>query len=620
MNHKKVLRCIKLALVLITIFIMAGSAFSAEVYLVAEEFVKTMPDGTAITMWGFAPADMSFNKTGDATSPGPPIVVPYTDTSLTIHLRNNLSYPLGVTSPTRNVSIVIPGQTAALSPARFTDSQGRSRVYSLTHETAPGEIGTYTWDNIKPGTYLYHSGTHPAVQVQMGLYGAMLKDAALATVYGTTYENSVVLFYSEIDPDLHGAVQTGTYGTADYPSPIDYKPKYFLINGEPYTPGQAVLPVGLNQNVLLRFLNAGLDTHVPALQGFYMKLVAEDGNPYPYQKEQYSVLLPAGQTVDAVLIPTETGTYPLYDRRAYLINNNVSPGGMLTYLEVRSTTEPVAVDNAYAVNEDGTLNVVAPGVLAGDSDPDADPITAVLAGGVSNGTLNLNPDGSFTYVPNANFNGGDFFTYRAFDSIKYSNTATVNITVNPLNDPPSTANDSATTFSTIPIVVNVLANDSDIDGDALFVSAVTQGTNGSVVVNPDNTVTYRSNTGFAGTDSFSYTASDGIAESTATVTVTVNPVVNTAPVARNDYPRTRMNTAVIVTVLANDTDREDNIDPATVSVVGLPSNGTAVANADGTVMYTPRLGFRGSDTFTYTVADIFNAVSNLARVRVNVVR
>ena len=86
--------------------------------------------------------------------------------------------------------------------------------------------------------------------------------------------------------------------------------------------------------VLIRFVNAGLETHVPVLQGLYMNVVAEDGHKYRYDREQYSLILPAHKTKDAIIIPTAAGTYPVYDRRLRLTNAGASPGGMLTYLNV----------------------------------------------------------------------------------------------------------------------------------------------------------------------------------------------------------------------------------------------------------------------------------------------
>ncbi len=92
---------------------------------------------------------------------------------------------------------------------------------------------------------------------------------------------------------------------------------------------------------------------------------------------------------------------------------------------------PVAVNDLYSVNEDQSLNVAAPGVLANDSDVDDNPLTAVLVSGPSNGMLTLNSNGSFTYTPNTNFSGTDSFTYKANDGNLDSNVATVTITVNP---------------------------------------------------------------------------------------------------------------------------------------------------------------------------------------------
>ena len=98
---------------------------------------------------------------------------------------------------------------------------------------------------------------------------------------------------------------------------------------------------------------------------------------------------------------------------------------------------PVAADDAYSVDEDHTLNIgPLPGVLANDTDIDSATLTTVLASGPSNGILTLNADGSFSYTPNTDFNGTDSFSYLANDGSLDSNTATVNINVNSVNDAP----------------------------------------------------------------------------------------------------------------------------------------------------------------------------------------
>src|SRR5262249_31907265 len=98
---------------------------------------------------------------------------------------------------------------------------------------------------------------------------------------------------------------------------------------------------------------------------------------------------------------------------------------------------PVAVSDSYTTAEDTALTVGAPGVLGNDTDADGDPLRAVLVNGPANGTLTLNVDGSFTYTPNANWNGTDSFTYKVNDGTVDSNTVTVTLTVTPVNDAPT---------------------------------------------------------------------------------------------------------------------------------------------------------------------------------------
>jgi VCBS repeat-containing protein len=116
-----------------------------------------------------------------------------------------------------------------------------------------------------------------------------------------------------------------------------------------------------------------------------------------------------------------------------------SGNGLVTVTYTAPNQAPTAVDNAYTTAEDTPLTVTAPGVLGNDSDPDGDPLSAVLGSGPSHGTLTLNANGSFSYTPAADYNGADSFTYRASDGSLTSNSATVTLTVSAANDPPSVA-------------------------------------------------------------------------------------------------------------------------------------------------------------------------------------
>jgi FtsP/CotA-like multicopper oxidase with cupredoxin domain len=308
----------------------AGTSFAVEFWLRADTFVKAMADGTPVTMWGFVQTDNSFVPLPgqQPSSPGPVLTVPPGDSTLIINLRNNLTGSL--VGP---ISLVIPGLTPApadIAPVRLPDGRARSFV----KETAVAGTNIYTWNNVRPGTFIYQSGSHPAIQVQMGLYGALKKDSQPGL--GPSYSRDLIFLFSEVDPVIHNAVAAGTYGTPPAPtSMVNYDPKYFLVNGQSFTGGlPSVLLGNTGQNVLLRFLNAGLIDYVPVLQGLYLKQVAEDANLLPYPKNQYSLLLPAGKTLDAIVSPTRAGRVALYDRRLHLTNNIISPGGMMTYLAV----------------------------------------------------------------------------------------------------------------------------------------------------------------------------------------------------------------------------------------------------------------------------------------------
>jgi len=424
-NVKKRMR--GLALAGISVLLMATPSFAVTYNLVAKKFTTATPDGAVIPMWGFA-ADTGQacdEQPGWTVGPALPVITPDT---LTINLRNCL---------TESVSIVIPGQPApsvagGIPAGEITDAQSRQRITSFTGQAAAGGgTVTYAWTGLKPGTFLYQSGSHPAVQVQMGLYGPLQVYPATANqAYdnpSTAFNNEVTMLYSEIDPSLHAAVADGTYGTPPAPtSTIDYKPRYFLVNGLAIPAGQAAQIAGSSsQATLIRFLNAGLRSHVPThLGGGHMKLIAEDGNLYTYPKVQYSVLLPAGKTVDALWTPAADGVYAVFDS-----TRQATDGAAQT------NNPPVPANASYSVNEDSPTGV---SITLTASDTEGNSLTyAVVAGsGPSNGTLS-GAAPNLTYTPNPNYFGPDSFRFTANDGQAVSNEATVSITVNPVNDAPS---------------------------------------------------------------------------------------------------------------------------------------------------------------------------------------
>src|SRR6185503_10325872 len=172
------------------------------------------------------------------------------------------------------------------------------------------------------------------------------------------------------------------------------------------------------------------------------------------------------------------------------------------------------------------------------------------------------------------------------------------------NAAPIARDDSAATNRGVAVTISVLANDTDANNDLLTVTSITQPSSGSAVLNPNGTITYTPASGFTGTITFTYAASDGRAQSNvATVTVQVLLPPNSPPVAAYDGAITIRDTAVAIPVLANDTDADGQ--SLTVANLTQPATGTGsvVLNGDGTVTYTPASGFVGTATFTYQASD-----------------
>lgn len=182
----------------------------------------------------------------------------------------------------------------------------------------------------------------------------------------------------------------------------------------------------------------------------------------------------------------------------------------------------------------------------------------------------------------------------------------------PVNRPPVAVDDVATVPRNSPgQSIPVLANDSDPDGDALRISAVSTPANGTATIS-GSAIVYAPRQGFLGADSFTYTISDGALTATATVRITV---VAAPPVANPDTATTRRNQPVTVDVLANDTDPAG--EALTLIGVDTPANGSVQFTANGRVTYTPRAGFVGRDTFNYRIRNLAG-IEAVGRIEVTV--
>lgn len=265
-----------------------------------------------------------------------------------------------------------------------------------------------------------------------------------------------------------------------------------------------------------------------------------------------------------------------------------------------SGSPPVANDDDVITLQDTPIAVL---VLLNDSDPEGDPLTVEVDTQPAHGTATANPDGTITYAPAPGYTGPDAFDYKLCDNTPQCDTATVTITVQPAAPgTPQAVDDVATTEPNVAVTVDVLANDTDPEGDPLTVASVTPPVNGTATLNADSSVTYTPALNFIGTDSFTYDACDPVPLcDTAAVTIHVLLPGANPPTAADDQASTEKGQAVTIDVLANDTDPDG--DPLVATNLGPAGNGTATPNADGTISYQPEPDFTGLDSFTYEACD-----------------
>jgi hypothetical protein len=467
----KIRKCTLPGLLLGVLGLAAMPAEAVDYYLAAKQFSMTMPDGTSVPMWGYVadPGGTCYNAGSDAarltcinglpapTVPGPRLTVAPAEAGnqLRVFLSNGLPEP---------TSIVVPGQEKAFSQANngptWTNGSvgprpsADARVRSFGREAAAnGGREQYIWNNgnsnpFQTGTYTYHSGTHPQVQVQMGLYGAVSRDAAAGQAYtGVSYSTAIDLFYSEVDPVLHGAVANGTYGTPPAPtSALNYQPKYFLLQG--YNPSGLPVDVSIGPNpatktcvsggamgapTLVRMYNAGLRELAPMMLGSHFDIVAEGGKKYQFAQRQYELLLMPGSTRDVIFTPAYEGEFGLIERRLNLTDAAQLNGGMQTCLAV-GVTGPV--NNPPTITSTPVTTATVGQAYTYDvnaTDPDAgDTLTYSLDVAPAGMTIDSGT-GVISWTPVAGQEGANNVTARVTDSgtPPLSATQSFQVTVSP---------------------------------------------------------------------------------------------------------------------------------------------------------------------------------------------
>lgn len=259
----------------------------------------------------------------------------------------------------------------------------------------------------------------------------------------------------------------------------------------------------------------------------------------------------------------------------------------------------VAMDDAVEVIAGDS--VVIP-VLANDMAAGGGALQVIAVSAPGHGVVNVLPDQSIRYVPQARFFGIDSFVYTVLDEAGTTASATVTVKVVAENSAPIAANESFDVVADTTTVLAILANDSDPNGGPLQIVGFTMPGHGSLVFNAaDKTFSYTPDTGYEGQDQFTYTIRNNRGRSaSATVTLTVARAM-ASPVAVDDQVTTEAGQPVTLDVLANDSLPEGQ----TVGIIAvtLPFKGKLAFNPDQTITYTPNAGFVGTDDFTYTIGN-----------------
>jgi len=303
------------------------------------------------------------------------------------------------------------------------------------------------------------------------------------------------------------------------------------------------------------------------------------------------------------IIYTPTLNYSGSDSFTFKVNDGSLDSINIATVSITVTAvndAPVANAQSVSTNEDTAKAITLTG-----SDVEGTSLIYNITSSPAHGAL-TGTGANKTYTPAANYNGPDSFTFTVTETsgapALASAPATVSITVTPVNDAPIAVNDSSTTSEDTPKDINVLANDSDVDGDVLNVTTVgvpTAPTKGTVSINPDKTVRYTPNLNLNGSDTFSYTISDGTVSATATVTMTITPV-NDAPTANAQSVSTNEDTAKTITLSGSDVEGT-SLNYTIVDTSNL--HGTISSGSTANRTYTPAANYNGPASFTFTVTE-----------------
>jgi PKD repeat protein len=534
---------------------------------------------------------------------------PTTETSQTVQEDGSTTISLTATDPN--------GQ--AVTFAITTDPTNGTATLSGTEITYTPNANFYGTDTV---AYTASNGTYTSDPVTITITVEGQDDEPTTNdVSATTDEDTAVtvnLDATEIDGDNYSfsiisQPSNGTLGSING-NQVEYTPNQDFNGTDTFT-FEATDDRTFRRNVATATITVNPVNDAP---------VANDVTASMNENKEFTRLMPVNITLDATDVEGDDLTYSIVgtpsngtlgsitnnqviytpsqdwngeDTFTYKANDGTADSNTATVtVTVTSVNDaPVTTDQTASTDEDTAVDITLTA-----TDVENDNLTFTIVSDVSNGTTSLS-GATVTYTPTANFNGTDTFTFKANDGTDDSNTSTVTITIASVNDAPVANDVTASTQSrtgNMRQAVTITLDATDVEGDDLTYSLVSDVSNGSTSLS-GSTLTYTPTANYDGTDTFTYKANDGTADSnTATGTITITDV-NNVPIANDMNFLVDRDTFTDLSLNASDLDG-DNLSSI---IVLQPSNGTLIPGTGLDYTYTQESGYFGIDSFNYKVND-----------------
>jgi hypothetical protein len=533
--------------------------------------------------------------------------------------------------------------SAGVRPARprtltltATDVDGTSLTYAIVSQPAHGVLGTISGGKVTytpnagytgPDSFTFKasdgvldsnvatfsltvSGDRAPVATGAALHAK--PGLPLHLTLGATDADADPLTFALVSRPLHGTLTIGVGGAATYTSDTGYSGTdsfTWKANDGELDSNIAAVSIDVQPNRAPVAADATAGVKIGKPRTLHLSATDADQDPLTY------MLLtgPTHGTLGAIapngtVVYTPSAGYAGPDSFTWKVSDGIVDSNTATQsLTVAANVPPAAADVSFGLAADRTKLVTLSA-----TDADGDPLTYSIVSGPAHATLGTISGNRVLYTPSVTFTGTDSFTYKANDGEADSNIATVHATVTaPANNAPTLAADTITTAEDAAAIVDLTANDSDVDGDSIHVVSLSSPAHGAAILQPDGTVKYQPLPNYNGPDSFSYRACDnGVTNGTpdsrcssATVAVTVTPV-NDAPSANLDAVSLAEGSTQLFDAVANDTPgpSDEAGQHLALSTVSPAQHGTATFE-NGQIRYTPAPSYNGPDNFTYTICD-----------------